>query len=308
MITIHPTDPTSAIQLHRIATMKINRKTNSVQGNSISSADTVGAMSLPLSNLFGMLSEAVIVSDASGQLVYSNVKADEYFPQIRNARSHSTRDDCWFDENDQLLVGDAVYRAVRIGNEPSAKRMMTRVSDGRSVQWLQVRSRAVLAADSDTIDFVITEFTDVTCYKQHEEQLNGLVNTDPLTGLSNRRAIFDQLDRAINTSRRHDKPVAVCYLDLDGFKPVNDNFGHAVGDQLLVEISARINKEVRPCDTVGRLGGDEFCIVLTDFSRVGDVAPVLNRILESIRQPYRESDKRNIHVSASMGVSLFPND
>ena len=150
-------------------------------------------------------------------------------------------------------------------------------------------------------------FSDITLQKNHEFDLERIAHFDPLTGIPNRLLLADRLCQALQQSRRLQNFMAVCYLDLDGFKPVNDQFGHDVGDLLLIEISKRIKDCLRAGDTVARIGGDEFVLLLLDFKETEECKAVLNRILRKVAEPFLINDKQ-ITVSASLGYTLFPND
>ena len=146
-------------------------------------------------------------------------------------------------------------------------------------------------------------FSDISRLKKHEEELNRIAYFDPLTGAPNRRLLDDRLRQAIAHSRRTGRPLAVCVIDLDGFKPVNDQLGHEAGDQVLVDIVDRLTAILRASDTVARVGGDEFVLLLEDI----DGERVLERVLETIRAPIA-LDAERVSVSASIGVTLFPED
>ncbi|QCU90267.1 diguanylate cyclase domain-containing protein [Thiomicrorhabdus sediminis] len=151
--------------------------------------------------------------------------------------------------------------------------------------------------------------TDITKQKQLEEQVRQLAITDHLTNLANRRQLFTQLEQAYNRSRRHNTFAALCYLDLDGFKEINDQHGHQIGDDLLVEIANRLVSEVRDIDTVARLGGDEFVILIEDIGKDFDsannaVIGFKQKLQQIIDEPYL-IDGNPISISASIGYELF---
>lgn len=141
--------------------------------------------------------------------------------------------------------------------------------------------------------------------KRLEVELARLALRDPLTGLANRAHFRDTLDQALNRASRANKLVALIYLDLDGFKPVNDTLGHAVGDALLKQVAARLKGCFRRGDTVCRLGGDEFTIVMEGLTRVDGAAKAARKILDVLGPPF-EAQGQLIGLSASIGVALFP--
>ncbi len=143
--------------------------------------------------------------------------------------------------------------------------------------------------------------------KQHEKQLKHIAHYDNLTGIPNRVLLADRMKQAIAQAKREQNILAVCYLDLDGFKPVNDILGHQVGDQVLIEIAQRIGSILREGDTVARLGGDEFVVLLPNIHHKEECIATLVRLLESIAQPIWIQEQA-CAVTASVGVSLFPGD
>ncbi|MEW8684307.1 MAG: EAL domain-containing protein [Candidatus Thiodiazotropha sp.] len=150
-------------------------------------------------------------------------------------------------------------------------------------------------------------FSDISMIKQHEADLDRIAHYDMLTSVPNRRLLGDRLEQAIAHTRRHGGNLAVCYLDLDGFKPINDQFGHEGGDQMLVEIAQRLESMSRGEDTVARLGGDEFVLLWNDIESEADCARALERILDKVSEPML-LEGESVSVSASIGVTLYPDD
>lgn len=148
---------------------------------------------------------------------------------------------------------------------------------------------------------------DITRHQQHQEKLEMLAYYDSLTELPNRALFSDRLQQAIAQSKRNNLLLAICFLDLDNFKPINDNFGHSVGDQLLVEVSQRIQSEIREGDTVSRLGGDEFTLLLGNINSFPECERMLERIHYSLSQPYL-IDGNQYQITASSGVTVYPLD
>ncbi|MEJ2621478.1 MAG: EAL domain-containing protein [Candidatus Thiodiazotropha sp.] len=148
---------------------------------------------------------------------------------------------------------------------------------------------------------------DVTDRKRAEAELDHIAHYDSLTGLPNRLLKSDRLHQAIARSRRNNFSLAVCYLDLDGFKPINDTYGHSVGDQILVEVAQRLLSTVREGDTVSRIGGDEFVLILSDLPNLDQCMGILDRIMAVISDPLTIGDD-DVEVSASIGITLFPED
>lgn len=150
-------------------------------------------------------------------------------------------------------------------------------------------------------------FTDITSMKEHQHQLEHIAHYDALTHLPNRILLADRLQQAIAQSVRRNLSLAVVFLDLDGFKAVNDTHGHQVGDELLITVSQRMKTALREGDTLARIGGDEFLAVLVDLERSQDCEPVLDRMLQAAAEPVVIGEAE-LHVSASIGVAIYPQD
>ncbi len=165
---------------------------------------------------------------------------------------------------------------------------------------------AIRGEDGAIRHLILTE-TDVSEKKLLEEVLKKQAWSDALTGLANRTHLEILMEDAIRRSRRSGKSLAVCFLDLDGFKPVNDRLGHAFGDRILVEVAQRLQSTVRSGDTVARMGGDEFVLLLENIDRESTCEILVARILESIARPFEAPDGL-LTLTASIGVTLFPED
>ena len=163
---------------------------------------------------------------------------------------------------------------------------------------------AVCGANGSTEHYVAL-FTDITVIREHQKQLEHMAHFDALTNLPNRLLLMDRLRQGLVQAERRATTLAIVYLDLDGFKAVNDQHGHEAGDQLLIAIADRMKQALREGDTLARLGGDEFVAVLGDFSDSNDSLQLLNRLLASAALPVVIGDL-NLQVSASIGVTFFP--
>lgn len=164
-------------------------------------------------------------------------------------------------------------------------------------------SISAIPDDAGQISHSIVLLTDIRQLKDQQHELDRLANYDALTGIPNRRLLSDRLTQAIAGARRRGTSLAVCMMDLDGFKPVNDNYGHESGDLLLIEIARRLTQVLGSDETVGRLGGDEFVFIFNN----PDSTTIFDRVLETVRAPV-EIKGATVHVSASMGVVYFTDE
>ncbi len=160
--------------------------------------------------------------------------------------------------------------------------------------------------DGTTLSFVCIS-SDISLLKAQQDKLERIALHDTLTGLPNRALLNDRLGMALADARRLRKKMALCFIDLDGFKPINDRFGHDKGDQVLIGVAQRMMGTLRATDTVARLGGDEFVVVLSELTHERELVGTLQRLMGAIAMPY-ELDGQTATVSASIGVTLFPDD
>ncbi len=150
---------------------------------------------------------------------------------------------------------------------------------------------------------------DVTEQEQAAIRIRHLAHHDALTGVPNRLLFNDRLGQAISLAKRDSRQFALLYLDLDKFKPVNDTFGHDVGDELLKGTAARIRHQVRESDTVARVGGDEFTIILHDVANREAAASVAEKIIAALAAPFQlESQNRRVAIGTSVGIAFYPGD
>jgi len=149
--------------------------------------------------------------------------------------------------------------------------------------------------------------TDVTEHRAYEQQLDHIAHHDPLTGLPNRLLFADRLNHSLAQAKRAGTQIAVMFFDLDRFKLINDSLGHSVGDTILQQAAIRIKGALREADTVARMGGDEFTVVLSDISSAEDATRVARKALDALSRPFRVN-QRELSVSASIGIGIYPSD
>lgn len=169
--------------------------------------------------------------------------------------------------------------------------------------WNDLKIEPVFDEDQNLSHFVGVQ-TDVTVQKNHEQELSFHATHDLLTGLPNRALLEDRLKLSVANAQRHQRPMAVMFIDLDEFKPINDSFGHAVGDEVLMEVAERLRCQTRNVDTLARLGGDEYILLLPELQKEDDVYLVAERILACIDSPFLINGLE-LHLTCSIGISLY---
>ena len=147
--------------------------------------------------------------------------------------------------------------------------------------------------------------TDSTARREQDERLWNLAHHDPLTELPNRNLFWDRCVQALSHAKRSESGVALLCIDLDGFKVVNDRLGHAAGDVLLQQVAQRLKRRIRDSDTVGRMGGDEFAVIMTDIREPGRALQVAAELLATLAEPFN-LPQGQAHISGRIGVALYP--
>ena len=171
-------------------------------------------------------------------------------------------------------------------------------------EWLSINA---VTDNEGHVSHYVALFTDITSLKEHQIELERIAHYDTLTGLPNRTLLADRMRVALAHSRRSGEAMALCLLDLDGFKPVNDSLGHKAGDYVLQEIARKLEEGVRDDDTVARIGGDEFVLLLSGLHAEHEYEQILQRLLANISLPIG-FEGQVVRVSASIGVTLYPGD
>lgn len=171
-------------------------------------------------------------------------------------------------------------------------------------QWLGIS--AVQSVQGEVTEY-IGVFTDITDYKKDQDRIEHLAHHDPLTGLPNRTLLRDRFQQTKASALRQDSLIGMLYLDLDHFKNINDTMGHPAGDQLLLQAAQRLRACVREMDTVSRVGGDEFVLLLNDLHVADSMVEVAQKILHTLAEPF-EIEQNLFSLSCSVGISVYPDD
>jgi diguanylate cyclase (GGDEF)-like protein/PAS domain S-box-containing protein len=185
---------------------------------------------------------------------------------------------------------------------PSAQLEKRYVRPNGDVVWAQLHATLVTDTEGERT-YAVTQIVDMTARRQAEEQLAHQALHDVLTGLPNRALIVDRLTQGLGRAARQHTAVAALFLDLDNFKLINDSLGHVVGDELLREVAARLDMILRPSDTVGRFGGDEFVVVCEDLTSRHDAVAIARRIADAFSTPFAFAGREQ-YITASIGVAV----
>lgn len=199
---------------------------------------------------------------------------------------------------DQVDQGIDWTQLSLLGQELMGKR-----KDG-DVFPMEMALREMLQGDSVSYTGVVR---DISARRRAEERIRHLAQHDPLTNLPNRFLFGDRLDASIGRAGRHKDRLAVVFIDLNDFKPINDAFGHAVGDKALVALAERLKRSMRKTDTIARIGGDEFVVILEEISGEEHVRGLAHKVMTAVTEPF-EIDGTKLQVSASLGIALYPDD
>ncbi|HEX6266919.1 MAG TPA: diguanylate cyclase, partial [Burkholderiales bacterium] len=204
-------------------------------------------------------------------------------------------------------AGWAALRAKVDAHEPFRDFEFGRPRHDGAVRYFTVSGEPRLASDGRFLGYrgVGRDITDLVLAREH---IASLAYHDPLTGLANRTSLAPALEQAVERIRRRGSKLAGVFIDLDGFKQINDLHGHDAGDRLLAEAARRLRAALRSSDPVARLGGDEFFVVLEDLQDNAPAERVAKKLLAAVRQPYDLGGGREAVISASIGISVFPDD
>ncbi len=248
----------------------------------------------------------VYIKDTNRKYIYANKKTLALFG-CSLAELKGQGDEVFFTE-EAVKDLESVDRYVLSGNE-SNREFVFEHSDGTTHAYIEAKTPLYADADNTQVIGILGISTDISSQKNIEIEIRRQSNQDPLTQIANRRFLFEQLNTSIARGQRNHYYSAVIYLDLDNFKPVNDTYGHRVGDRVLVEAARRLEGCTRDFDTTSRVGGDEFVLLLDNVGYTLEEAvdyseQVRQRVMAAIAQTFSIEDK-TINITCSSGMKVF---
>jgi diguanylate cyclase (GGDEF)-like protein/PAS domain S-box-containing protein len=252
------------------------------------------------------IGDAVLSTDTDGKVTYLNLAAEVMTGWSREAAAGQPLESVFhiIDQETREVARNPMRLAVEldktVGLTPNC--VLVR-RDGRESAIED--SAAPIHDREGHVTGAVIVFRDVGAALETSRQMSHLAQHDLLTGLPNRLLLNDRLTEAIAQARRRQKPVAVCFLDVDGFKAINDSLGHGAGDQLLRSIAGRLSGALRASDTVCRFGGDEFVIVLSEIEHVDHASTVAAKLMDAAAGPHL-IDGADVAVTVSVGAAIFP--
>jgi diguanylate cyclase (GGDEF)-like protein/PAS domain S-box-containing protein len=252
------------------------------------------------------IGDAVLSTDTGGTVSYLNRAAEALTGWSRTAAVGRPLEEVFnvIDRDTRERARNPLALAVQLGRTVLLTPNCSLVRrDGREVAIED--SAAPIQGSTGQVTGAVVVFRNVGPALEMSRQMSYLAQHDVLTGLPNRLLLADRLTEAIALGHRHRKALAVCFLDVDRFKRLNDTVGHAAADQVLRSIATRLSGLLRHSDTVCRYGGDEFVVVLSEIERPEHAALVAGKLLQAVAKPYNVGD-RSIDCTVSLGVSLYP--
>ena len=269
--------------------VKLNQKANSIK--------------LWLDTIVTNAPSALIISDRQGVIKDWNAKAEETFgwteEEVRGKNAF------------ELLLNQSNIESVKkfidesFSTKDAVKSTVWNITKSRKAILCEWKNAIIYSHGKDK-EYVVSMAIDITKQKQSEDKLKLRAYTDQLTGLNNRHIFYMKFAQAIKQAKRHNRKLATLFIDLDGFKSINDSYGHEAGDLVLKVVSQRIKDNCRETDITARLGGDEFAILLDDAKNEDVIKKVAQNLLKAIIKPIELDQDKLIAIGASIGISLYP--
>jgi len=256
-----------------------------------------------MAKVFSDSNEAILITDAHNAIIAVNAAFERLTGYVA--------DDVIGKDPKVLSAGKTtmetyrrMWQSIKEHGNWQGELIDRRKDGGVFPKWLSIST--VRDMNGQVVNY-IGSFIDISERKASEERVRHLAHHDALTNLPNRFSLHERLAQALGFAQRHHNGLALMLIDLDNFKAINDSLGHQAGDQLLIQVAARLSQAVRASDIVARLGGDEFVVVLPDIDTPTDAAHVAEKILDAVTQPYSVGGQE-LRTSPSIGICLYPDD
>jgi len=264
----------------------------------------LGESRLLAASVFDASPQAVLIMDASHRIIEAN-RASVRITGYSQSKLHGKPlCEALFHPDKRASCDELLWKRVDAHSGWQGETELLRCAGEVFPAWQSVTP---VRDVSGVIRHYVCMFTDIGEKKQAEERIRHLAHHDPLTDLPNRTLLTDRLAHGLDRARRHGTSLAVLFIDLDRFKYVNDSLGHPVGDALLRIVADRFAAALREEDTLSRIGGDEFVVILEDVGNADDAARVAQKLLDALQEP-SQVDGHDLFIGASIGISLFPTD
>jgi len=259
-----------------------------------------------MGEVFNFAREAIVVTDAENKIIEVNpafseitgYSKEEILGKNPNLNASGRHDEAFY-ENMWTQIHSTGFWEGEIWDRKKTGEVYPK--------FLKITKFSSATQDQNELKYLAI-FTDISRAKDAEEKLLHMAYFDPLTGLANRALCLNELSTRIKLAVRDQRGLAVMFLDLDGFKAVNDSFGHKAGDKVLCGVAQRLQAETRDSDLVARLGGDEFVVLLSNIDHATEAIPVANSFLESFKRPFDDITDHPIFLNTSIGIAFFPED
>ncbi|MBA6346986.1 sensor domain-containing diguanylate cyclase [Colwellia sp. BRX8-9] len=256
-----------------------------------------------INKAFDYLFDSLVITDLQGIITDWNKGSEKLYGYSKKEIIGQPVDILHLPEDTEHITSEVISAVEKYGKWTGEVRMLHK--DGH-IGWIESMCVPLFDANHQLVGALGVN-RDISDRVKETKRLEHLAHYDQLTEIPNRYLVFDRIDHLIDQSERDMRTFALLFIDLDKFKIINDTKGHAFGDQVLVEVSLRLKQSIRNSDTVARIGGDEFVILLENMIDKSNVDSVIKTIMDTISRPFKINDEE-LTVSCSIGVSIYPDD
>ncbi|MBA6365640.1 sensor domain-containing diguanylate cyclase [Colwellia sp. BRX8-4] len=256
-----------------------------------------------INKAFDYLFDSLVITDLQGIITDWNKGSENLYGYSKKEIIGQPVDILHLPEDTEHITSEVISAVEKYGKWTGEVRMLHK--DGH-IGWIESMCVPLFDANHQLVGALGVN-RDISDRVKETKRLEHLAHYDQLTEIPNRYLVFDRIDHLIDQSERDMRTFALLFIDLDKFKIINDTKGHAFGDQVLIEVSLRLKQSIRNSDTVARIGGDEFVILLENMIDKSNVDSVIKTIMDTISRPFKINDEK-LTVSCSIGVSIYPDD